>query len=112
MERNAMAYYNILSDARDDLRNMIEQNDVRDVEDAQDYVHEIADDHVPVYCSEIFTVMASDGIDYDFEDAGLVEGMTDVIHILQARIYEQLVIDLYDDLDDFVMDYCDSLNEE
>lgn len=112
MERNAMAYYNILSDARDDLRTAIEDNDVRNVEDAQDYIHEIADCHVPVYYSEIFTVMASDGINHEFEDAGLVEGMTDVIRILQARIYEQLMIDLYADLDEFVMDYCDSLNEE
>lgn len=112
MERNAMAYYNILSDARDSLRRAIEDNDVRNVEDAQDYIHEIADSHVPVYYNEIFTVMAADGIGMDFEDYGLIEGMKDVISIMQARIYEQLTIDLYGDLGEFIMDYRESLNEE
>lgn len=112
MERNAMGYYNILSDARDDLRNEIEWNDVRTYEDATDYIHGIADNHVPHYYADIFTVMAADGIDLEFEDAGLIDGTKDVIRILQARIYEQLTIDLYADVGEFVQDYIDSLDEE
>lgn len=112
MERNAMAYYNILSDARDDLRNEIEYNEVTNVDDAYDYIHEIADRHVPIYYSEIFTVMASDGIDTEFDDAGLIPDTKDVTRILQARIYEQLVIDLYADVEEFVQDYVDSIEEE
>lgn len=112
MERNAMAYYNILSDARDDLRNEIERNEITNVEDAYDYIHEIADNHVPVYYSEIFTVMAADGIDLEFEDSGLIPDTKDVMRILQSRIYEQLTIDLYGDVEDFVQDYVDSLEEE
>lgn len=112
MERNAMAYYNILSSARTDLRNEIEYNEVTDVEDAYDYIHEIADNHVPHVYYEIFTVMAADGIDLEFEDAGLIEGTKDVTRILQARIYEQLTIDLYADVEEFVQDYVDSLEED
>lgn len=112
MERNAMAYYNILSDARDDLRNEIEYNEVTDVEDAYDYIHEIADNHVPHYYTEIFTVMASDGIDMEFDDSGLIPDTKDVTRILQARIYEQLTIDLYADVEEFVQDYVDSIEEE
>lgn len=112
MERNAMAYYNILSDARDDLRNEIEYNEVTTVEDAYDYIHEIADRHVPHAYYEIFTVMAADGIDLEFEDSGLIEGTKDVTRILQARIYEQLTIDLYADVEEFVQDYVDSIEEE
>lgn len=112
MERNAMAYYNILSDARDDLRNEIEYNEVTDVEDAYDYIHEIADRHVPHMYYEIFTVIAADGIDLEFEDSGLIDGTKDVIRILQARIYEQLTVDLYADVEEFVQDYVDSLEED
>lgn len=112
MERNAMAYYNILSDARDALRTEIEANDVRDYEDAFEYIHEIADRHVPIYYTDIFTVMAADGIDLEFDDSGLIPDTRDVTRILQARIYEQLVIDLYGDVEDFVQEYVDSIEDE
>lgn len=112
MERNANAYYDVLSSARHALREAIEYNDVRDVDDAYDYVHEAADSNVPHYYSEIFTVMAADGIDHEFDDSGLIPDTKDVTRILQARIYEQLTIDLYEDVEEFVQDYVDSLDED
>lgn len=104
------SYNNILSDARCVLSVEIERNDIRNVEGAQDLIHEIADDHVPVYYKQIFEVMASEGISPEFEDAGMIPNTTDVTIILQARIYEQLVIDLYEDLGGFLMDYIESLD--
>lgn len=107
-----ICYYDILSTARTELRIEIKANDVRTVEDAQDLIHEIADSNVPVYYKGIFAVMASEGISHEFEDSGLIPNTRDVTTILQARIYEQLVIDLYEDVEEFVQEYVDSLDEE
>ena len=49
---------------------------------------------VPHYYHEIFTVMAAAGIDIEFEDSGLISETKDVMRIRQARIYEQLTIDV------------------
>ena len=56
--------------------------------------------------------MASDGIDLEFEDSGLMPETKDVIRILQARIYEQLTIDLYGVAEDLMNDYIAEMEEE
>lgn len=56
--------------------------------------------------------MASDGIDLEFEDSGLMPETKDVIKSLQARIYEQLTIDLYSVAEGLMNDYIAEMEEE
>lgn len=55
--------------------------------------------------------MASEGIDLEFEDSGLMPDTKDVIRILQARIYEQLTIDLWEDAEDLLNEYLEEVEE-
>lgn len=56
--------------------------------------------------------MAADGVGNDFEDSGLIPDTKDVSRICQARIYEQLTIDMYAEIDSMVEEYVDSIEEE
>ncbi|AKA61651.1 protein kinase [Enterobacter phage E-4] len=56
--------------------------------------------------------MASDGIDLEFEDSGLMPDTKDVTSILQARIYEQLTIDLWEKAEDLLNEYLEEVEEE
>lgn len=109
MERNANAYYELQAHALELLKERIQCDGIRDSYDA---IHEIADDVTPHYYHEIFTVMAADGIDIGFEDSGLIPDTKDVSRICQARIYEQLTIDMYAEVDSLVEEYVDSIEEE
>lgn len=97
MERNANAYYNLLAATVELFNERIQFDEIREGDDYSNALHEVVDRNVPAYYSEIFTVMAADGIDVDFEDAGLISGMKDVTKILQARIYEALYNDVPND---------------
>lgn len=105
-------YADVLAYAEELLEEAIRYDDIRDEDGAYDAVHEAADRAVPHYYNEVFSVMASDGISLEFEDSGLMPDTKDVIRILQARIYEELTIDLYRKVDDLLENYLAELEDE
>lgn len=109
-----MTTFNELYDtAKEELEAAIRELHVTGTEDDEirDRLHEIAESAVPIYNSDVFEVFADGGIDYKMNDSGLIEGYTDVLHILQARIYEELVDCLYGDLRDCITAYVEELGE-
>lgn len=98
MTRNANAYYELLSTALEAFNMRIQEDQLTEDDDWQDALHEVVDNYVPHYYSEIFTVMAADGIDHEFDDEGLMPDTKDVTVILQARIYEALYNDISTDI--------------
>lgn len=97
MERNANAYYELLAATVEAFNERIQFDELTDYDDRSDILHEVVDGHVPHYYHEIFTVMAADGIDYEFDDSGLIPDTKDVSRICQARIYEALYNDVLND---------------
>lgn len=93
MERNANAYYELLAATVKAFNERIQCDHLTQDDDYSDALHEVVDGQVPHY-SDIFTVMAADGIDIEFEDSGLMPETKDVTRILQARIYEALYNDV------------------
>ena len=112
MAMSNMTYNNVFDHAYELLKENIRYDDIRDTNDLHDALHEAADSAVPIYYADIFSVMASEGIDLAFEDSGLMPDTTDVIRILQARIYEQLTIDLWEDAEDLLNEYLEEVEEE
>lgn len=110
MERNANAYYELLAATVEAFNERIQYDGLREDDDYSDALHEVVDDNVPHYYHEIFTMMAADGIDIEFDDAGLIPDTKDVTKILQARIYEALYNDVPNDSD--VVWYEDEEEEE
>lgn len=110
MERNANAYYELLAATVEAFNERIQYDHLCEDDDYSDALHEVVDDNVPHYYHEIFTVMAADGIDIEFDDAGLIPDTKDVTKILQARIYEALYNDVPNDSD--VVWYEDEEGEE
>lgn len=106
MAMSNMTYNNVFDHAYEMLKENIRYDDLHDA------VHMAADSAVPHYYSDIFSVMASEGIDLEFEDSGLMPDTKDVIRILQARIYEQLTIDLWEDAEDLLNEYLEEVEEE
>lgn len=100
--------------AKEDLEAAIRELHVTDTDDddIRDRLHEIADSNVPVYNGDVFAVFADGGIDYEMNDSGLIEGCTDVLHILRVRIYEELSDRLYGDLEDCITAYTEELEDE
>lgn len=94
MERNANAYYDLLAATVAAFNERIQYDEIAEGDDYSDALHEVVDGQVPHYYHEIFTVMAADGIDLEFEDSGLMPDTKDVTRILQARIYEALYNDV------------------
>lgn len=94
MECNVTAYYDLLAATVEAFNERIQYDKIAEGDDYYDALHEVVDGMVPHYYSEIFTVMAADGIDHEFEDSGLMPETKDVTRILQARIYEALYIDV------------------
>lgn len=99
MERNANAYYELLAATVEAFNERIQYDQIAEGDDYHDALHEVVDGQVPHYYHEIFTVMAADGIDIEFEDSGLMPDTKDVTRILQARIYEALYNDVSDSSD-------------
>lgn len=112
MAMSNMTYSNVYNHAHDLLRENIRYDDIRDTDDLHDAVHTAADNAVPHWYADIFSVMASEGIDLEFEDSGLMPDTKDVTRILQARIYEQLTIDLWDEAEDLLNEYLEEIEEE
>lgn len=75
----------------------IQEDQLTEDSDYHDALHEVVGRRVPNCYWEIFTVMAADGIDVEFDDAGLMPDTKDVTRILQARIYEALYNDVVND---------------
>lgn len=98
MERNANAYYDLLASTIAAFNERIQCDQLTQDDDWHDALHEVVVNHVPHYYSEIFTVMAADGIDHEFDDSGLMPDTKDVTVILQARIYEALYNDVCNDM--------------
>lgn len=94
MERNANAYYDLLAHTVEMFNERIQEDQLGEFDDYFDALHEVVDNAVPTYYWEIFTVMAADGIDVEFDDSGLMPDTKDVTRILQARIYEALYNDV------------------
>lgn len=94
MERNANAYYELLAATIEEFNERIQHDEIAEGDDYHDALHEVVDGQVPHYYHEIFTVMAADGIYYEFEDSGLMPETKDVTRVLQARIYEALYNDV------------------
>lgn len=99
MERNANAYYELLAATVEAFNERIQDDEIAEGDDYSDALHEVVDGQVPHYYHEIFTVMAADGIDHEFEDSGLIPDTKDVTRILQARIYEALYNDVLNSSD-------------
>lgn len=99
MERNANAYYELVAAVVEAFNERIQYDEIEKGDDYHDALHEVVDDHVPHYYSEIFTVMAADGISHEFDDSGLIPDTKDVTVILQARIHEALYNDVINDCD-------------
>ena len=94
MERNANADYELLDATVEVFNERIQYEGIAEGDNYHDALHEVVDDMVPHYYHDIFTVMAADGIDLEFEDSGLMPETKDVTRILQARIYEALYNDV------------------
>ena len=112
MAMSNTTYSNVFDHAYEMLNENIRYDDIRDTDDLGDAIHEAADSAVPHHYSDIFSVMASDGIDLEFEDSGLMPDTKDVTSILQARIYEQLTIDLWEKAEDLLNEYLEEVEEE
>lgn len=97
MERNANAYYDLLAATVELFNERIQQDELSMFSDWSDALHEVVDGQVPHYYHDIFTVMAADGIDHEFDDSGLIPDTKDVSRICQARIYEALYNDVSND---------------
>lgn len=97
MERNVNAYYDLLEATIELFNERIQEDEIAEGDDYSDALHEVVDGQVPHYYHEIFTVMAADGIDIEFDDSGMMPETKDVTRILQARIYEQLYKDVPND---------------
>lgn len=110
MERNANAYYELLAATVEAFNERIQYDHISEDDAYSDALHEVVDGNVPHYYHEIFTVMAADGIDIEFEDEGLIPDTKDVTKILQARIYEALYNDVLNNSD--VVWYEDEEEEE
>ena len=97
MKRNANAYYELLAATVEAFNERIQEDQLTEHHDYHDALHEVVDRMVPHCYGEIFMVMAADGIDVEFDDAGLIPDTKDVTRILQARIYEALYNDVPSD---------------
>ena len=97
MERNANAYYELLAATVEAFNVRIQEDQLTEHHDYHDALQEVIGLMVPHCYCEIFTVMAADGIDVEFDDDGLMPDTKDVTQILQARIYEALYVDVPND---------------
>ena len=75
-----------------DLINSLESEklDILLADYPEDYVTEMADNHVPIYYSDIAQCLADETSLAELEDEGLAEGVTDVFKRIQIAIYERL----------------------
>lgn len=94
---HANDYYDLVADTVQAFNERIQEEELAEDDDWSDALHEVVDTAVPHYYSEIFQVMAADGLDIDFDDSGMCPDTNDVTRICQARIYEQLYNDVAND---------------
>lgn len=109
-----VTYDSLLCDARDELKDAIRELNATYYDDNGicERLHEIVDSNVPFINHEIFEVFTNGGISHEMDDNGLIHGCSDVIKILQMRIYEELSNDLYGELEDLIQEYNDELEDE
>jgi hypothetical protein len=83
-----MNMYILERDLIDSLES--EKLDILMADYPEDYITEMADNHVPIYYSAIAQCLADDTSLAELEDEGLAEGVTDVFKRIQIAIYERL----------------------
>jgi hypothetical protein len=83
-----MNMYSLERDLIDSLES--EKLDILLADYPEDYITEMADNHVPIYYSDIAQCLADDTSLAELEDEGLAEGVTDVFKRIQIAIYERL----------------------
>ena len=107
-------YDSLLCAAREELKDAIRELHVTDEDDddIRDRLTEIVDSNVPFINHKLFEVFANGGISYEMDDEGLIDGVSDVIKIMQTRIYEELSNDLYGELEGLIQEYNDELEDE
>ena len=100
--------------AKEELEEAIRELHVTDIDDDEirDRIHEIADNNVPIYNCDIFSVFAEGGISYEMNDSGLIDGVTDVLQILKVRIYEELTECLHCHVGGMIAEYVEELEDE
>ncbi len=108
MTMSNMTYSQVYNTAHAALVERIWNDAIDCIDNAHDAIHDVADSAVPIYYADIFSVMASEGIDHFFEDSGLMPDTKDVTVVLQARIYEQLTIDLWECVQYMIVEYINS----
>lgn len=108
MAMSNMTYSQVYNTAHAALVERIWNDAIDCIDNAHDAIHDVADSAVPIYYADIFSVMASEGIDHFFEDSGLMPDTKDVTVVLQARIYEQLTIDLWEHVQYMIVEYVNS----
>lgn len=112
MAMSNMTYSQVYNTAHAALVERIWDDAIDCIDNAHDAIHEVADSAVPIYYADIFSVMASEGIDhFFFEDSGLMPDTKDVTVVLQARIYEQLTMDLWERVQDMIDACIDSAED-
>lgn len=111
MAMSNMTYSQVYNTAHAELVERVWDEAIDCIDNAHDAIHEVADSAVPIYYADIFSVMASEGIDHFFEDSGRMPDTKDVTVVLQARIYEQLTIDLWERVQDMIDAYIDSTED-
>ena len=99
MERNTQAYYELLNATVELFNERIQEGKLTEGSDYHDALAEVVDGQVPHHHREILEVIAADGLDLEFEDSGFIPETKDVMRILQARIYEQLLNDVPQQMD-------------
>lgn len=108
MAMSNMTYSQVYNTAHAALVKRIWNDAIDCIDNAHDAIHDAAASAVPIYYADIFSVMASEGIDHFFEDSGLMPDTKDVTVVLQARIYEQLTIDLWERVQYMIVEYVNS----
>lgn len=94
---HANDYYDLVADTVQEFNERIQEGELTEDDDWSYVLLEVVDNAVPHYYSEIFRVMAADGLDIDFDDDGMCPDTKDVTRICQARICEQLYNDVAND---------------
>lgn len=99
----------LISDIEDEIKD--EFLELLDDRHYQDRLHEMVDNAIPIYYSDLARMLADDTSLASVDDEGLVEGVNDVFKIIQIAIYERLsqaahakFDELKDEFEDFKSD--------
>jgi len=89
MASRASTMHQLIADFIDTLNS--EKDEILDLRDYQDRLHEEADSHVPIYNSTLAELLADDQSLATLDDPGLVSEDADIWKRIQVAIYERLL---------------------